>query len=124
MCWQRTTILIASRDAPRLARGFVTSALDEAFGERSAISADAELAISELVTNSVNATASTLTVRLDLHRSHLRLAVEDNADGVPELMRVSETDEHGRGLAIVDVLASGWEVSARLPARKCGPTCR
>ncbi len=111
MCWQRAATIATARDAPRAARGFVAEALAGVVGPRSEFGDDAELVVSELVANSVNAEATTVMISIDLHHSHLRLAVEDDADGVPELLHAAASDDHGRGLAIVEALTRGWGVS-------------
>ena len=111
MCWQRGITFPAAAGAPRAARTFVTDEMDALIGERAEITDDAQLVVSELVANAVNAGAGAAMVTLDLHHSHLRLAVEDNARGVPELIDAAATADHGRGLQIVAALSTGWGVS-------------
>ena len=111
MCWQRAATIPAAPDASRRARAFVTDAIDTVIGDRLEFTGDAELVVSELVANAVQAGAPAVMVSLDLHRSHLRLAVEDDADGVPALMHAATTDDHGRGLEIVAGLTTAWGVS-------------
>ena len=111
MCWQRAATVVATLLAPQSARSFVAASLNEVIGLPADIADDAELVVSELVANAVNASATSVMITFDLHHSHLRLAVEDDADDVPALKHAAVTDDHGRGLAIVDVLTRGWGVS-------------
>jgi len=72
---------------------------------------DAELMLSELVTNAVRHTRSLLQLEITLDGSTLRVAVVDDAPGVP----IRRTSDHGategRGLAIVDTLADRWGIA-------------
>lgn len=70
----------------------------------------AGLVVSELVTNAVNAGSSRLEVRLGVHHDHVRLAVGDDAAGLPTVRRATPIDQHGRGLAIVSALSRSWGV--------------
>ena len=99
---------------PRFAREFVSTSLDsELSGPALAASVDAAvLVVSELVTNAVRAGAAAVQVGLDVHRSHLRLCVDDDAAGWPHQQRADLDDTHGRGLAIVAALADGWSAEA------------
>ena len=110
MCWQRSIALSSSRDAPRQARAFTVGALDDLLGSRAAVTDDTALIVSELVANAVDADANGVMVSLDVHHSHIRVAVEDDGEGVPTLLQATATDDHGRGLAIVAGLSEGWGV--------------
>ncbi|MFE0381202.1 ATP-binding protein [Streptomyces inhibens] len=73
----------------------------------------AVLLLSELVTNAVTAQASPapeIGVRLTLSDSLLRLEVRDASDELPMMNQAEEDEECGRGLVLVDALASGWGV--------------
>ena len=72
----------------------------------------AELVASELVTNAVLHTRGPLRLRLEWREERLHLAVHD---GLPRLLRLAAEPgdleaEGGRGLLIVDQLASRWGV--------------
>lgn len=70
-----------------------------------------ELVVTELMTNAINAGCSgEIAVELALHHSHLHVSVQDNATGQPRVKEPSATNEHGRGLHIVDTLATSWGV--------------
>ena len=75
---------------------------------------DAVACLSELVTNSVlysNSRRPTgrIVVRACLRPAGLRVEVED--EGGPWEQRRGHSDQRGRGLAIVDALATDWSVS-------------
>nr|WP_245689634.1 ATP-binding protein [Streptomyces chattanoogensis] len=77
----------------------------------------AELLLSELVTNAVQAStpgATPLGIRFALVDGRLRLAGRDGSDEQPVMNRDTEEDkECGHGLVLVDALAHGWGVDRR-----------
>ena len=74
--------------------------------------ADAEVIVSELVTNAVNARCTSTQLMLTTQDDVVRIEVHDDAAGTPVLRRPSSTDEHGRGLLIVSRVAKDWGVDA------------
>ncbi len=76
---------------------------------RAAVS-DAELVVSELVTNAIRARCVEVSVHLLIEDECLRVGVEDQAPGLPEQREAANTDVTGRGLGIVSALASEWGV--------------
>ena len=71
----------------------------------------AELLASELVTNVVRHTdTSVMVVSLSLHASTLRLAVQDDSRQRPTRRAVNDDDEGGRGLLLIELLATDWGV--------------
>ncbi|WP_375498650.1 ATP-binding protein [uncultured Jatrophihabitans sp.] len=76
---------------------------------------DVLVVLSELVTNAVRAGSDTVTVTMDLHRDVLRLAVIDRAEGWPTVQTADATQDHGRGLAIVNMLTAAWGVKYARP---------
>ena len=70
----------------------------------------AELLVSELVTNAINHGRTTCLLELTATPTVLRAAVADDGEGAPRLRYAGPEDESGRGLAIVDALASRWGV--------------
>ncbi len=70
----------------------------------------AELLVSELVTNAINHGRTTCLLELTATPTVLRAAVADDGDGAPQLRYAGPEDESGRGLAIVEALASRWGV--------------
>jgi anti-sigma regulatory factor (Ser/Thr protein kinase) len=93
------------------ARQFVVGALRRA--GREDLGDTAALLSSELVTNVVLHARSDMIVDVDLDDSRLRVSVIDSSDH-PARRRETTTalEEHGRGLQIVDALASSWGVNA------------
>ncbi|WP_242427716.1 ATP-binding protein [Streptomyces sp. Root431] len=71
---------------------------------------DLRLLISELVTNGVRHTpACVLTLTLVAHGRHLYFEVMDGGTGgVPVVERPDADQEHGRGMLLVDALATCW----------------
>lgn len=80
-------------------------------GAPSGISADdAVLAVSELVTNAVQAGAGRILLELTLRDGVLTLLVEDDAPGRPAAQPFTDDSERGRGLGIVARVADHWGV--------------
>jgi hypothetical protein len=101
--------------APRTAREFCVAHLndeagDVATGDLDVLAGDAAIVVSELVTNAIRAGAA--TIRLEVGRSGdaFRIAVADDAAGVPILAEADPTAEGGRGLHIVNALSTQWGV--------------
>lgn len=92
--------------APRLARELAAAACRSWQVPECAVAA--EILASELVTNAVRHAATALTLRLTLHRGHLRVSVHDRDRQMARLQTPSESDDHGRGLLIVNSVASRW----------------
>lgn len=92
--------------APASARRFIRSALAGIEADRCS---DAELVVSELVTNVVvHTTCSHLLVTLTLWDTSLRIAVAD-CDTSPVLRRApGESELGGRGLCVLDEIAERW----------------
>jgi anti-sigma regulatory factor (Ser/Thr protein kinase) len=71
---------------------------------------DAELIVSELVTNALRAGAHGIRVDLRLVDENLRVSVTDDASGWPAMRQASPVDVSGRGLALVAAVADEWGV--------------
>lgn len=71
---------------------------------------DVLLAVSELVTNAVQAGSRRIELEIALATHSLILLVEDDADGWPIEQARSDVTERGRGLAIVAHLTDRWTV--------------
>jgi len=101
--------LHCDRATPSAARRFVAHQLGGELpdGADSAIET-AVLVTSELVTNAVRAGCQHLELRLAVNRSGVRVAVEDDVDGVPRPRVAGIEDVRGRGLAIVGAVSRGW----------------
>jgi hypothetical protein len=96
---------------PALARQLVRSALD---GVPVEVVETASLLASELVTNALVHGSGTATVVLEVCTDRVRVEVQDS-DPTIDLspIRVEPRSLHGRGLALVDALASAWGVESR-----------
>ncbi|MFI7640397.1 ATP-binding protein [Nonomuraea sp. NPDC049400] len=68
----------------------------------------AELLISELVTNAVRHARGIVRLSLSAADGLLRCEVEDSSPLLPRLRAAADDDESSRGLALVEVLSSGW----------------
>jgi anti-sigma regulatory factor (Ser/Thr protein kinase) len=103
------THLEADLAAPRRARMFVRERLER--WRHPELVRDAELLVSELVTNAVMHSGEPhLTLRVDADREAVWVTVGDHSDGLPRRMDAAPTDVTGRGLALVERLASDWGV--------------
>jgi CheY-like chemotaxis protein len=88
------------------ARRFVTEKVNE-WGLEDLLD-DALLVASELAANAVTHADSPCRIRLCLNATTLRIDVVDTGAGTPEPQPQSWTEEHGRGLHLVDALTSAW----------------
>jgi anti-sigma regulatory factor (Ser/Thr protein kinase) len=106
----RSTELPATTAAPRMARHLVAAMLGER-GCSVEVVDSAELLVSELVTNAIRHAASNVVVRVELDGGGLLVEVQDD-DPSPPRLRGPEPDAlDGRGIALVDALASRWGVN-------------
>ena len=99
----------AEPDAPRLARWWLGDLLRRHHLEHDLH--DAVLLASELATNAVLHARSAFEVAVSTDDDHLRIEVSDNDPGVPQVQWVPAGATSGRGLLIVETLASAWGVS-------------
>ena len=105
--WSRS--FRATADQVREARKFLAGVLDS-----SLLAADALTCLSELASNSVLHSSSrrpggSFAVRASLHSGVLRVEVED--EGGPWESQRELDGQGGRGLLVVDGLASDWSIS-------------
>lgn len=106
--------------APGAARSLVRRTIGEALrgtDERSAAAAvaDAELAVSELVTNAIRHGGPPVRLRLKVQdrgpgAPRLRIEVQDGGSGSPRLHAVGAEAVSGRGLALVQAVSQEWGV--------------
>lgn len=82
-----------------------------------ALIADAEIIVSELITNAINADCELAELKLSARSDCVRIEVHDDGVGMPELQSPGIADRHGRGLLIVAALATDWGVE-RAPEGK------
>ncbi len=98
-----------TREAPRIARRFLASWLGATLAEEELETS--QLLISELVSNAVVHGQGTITIRANLNDDRIIIEVIDEGEGFEREVRRHDFDDlHGRGLAIVDSLASRWGI--------------
>jgi DNA-binding NarL/FixJ family response regulator len=69
---------------------------------------DTLLVVSELAANALTHADSALELRMSHSSNILRVEVTDDGAGTPEPQPESTTEEHGRGLHLVDHLTTAW----------------
>ncbi len=93
MCWTVRLELHCDTRAPATSRSLTRHHLTEGLGDTDVahdIIDSAVLIACELVTNGVNAGATTVSIEIALHRDQLRVCVEDDAK------RMHNLDHHGQ----------------------------
>jgi len=73
---------------------------------------DAEIVVTELVTNAFMHAGTRCELRAGLTDRALRLQVTDYGPGMPDPRPADEGAEHGRGLLLISVLCVAWGVEA------------
>jgi anti-sigma regulatory factor (Ser/Thr protein kinase) len=101
-------------DSPATARRFVA---EEAARLPADVLADAELLVSELVTNAVIHGRAAITLRVNVDPPGIGIAVHDSGEDTVELQpEVPDPDTPGgRGLLIVRAIATAWGVTPSDP---------
>jgi anti-sigma regulatory factor (Ser/Thr protein kinase) len=110
-----TTTLEAQPQSARAARYFVEGLLRE--WHREDVADLVTLLTSEVVTNAVMHARSELDLQVDCLHDGVRVRVHDRGEGVPVRRHVSIDATSGRGLALVDTLASRWGVEPSAPGK-------
>lgn len=99
-------------DAPRAARRLVAAdCASAATGPECAQAAD--LMTSEVVTNAILYGRGRITLGVQVDSRRCRVEVGDEARRRPRVQGADESAEGGRGMLIVDALASDWGVTDR-----------
>jgi anti-sigma regulatory factor (Ser/Thr protein kinase) len=108
---ERTATLRAgcASSAPGAARAFVART-GRAWDLAEPVIEAAQLATSELVSNSVEHALSGVQVTLVLADDQLRIAVRDHSTARPVRRTPSTAGARGRGIALVDAVAQEWGV--------------
>ena len=105
------TQLPSSMNSPQLARAFLRSTLQtwklDGFGEVS------ELLVTELVANVVTHVGAPMTLRVHRGPATMRVEIEDPSTQVPVVNHPDPSEEHGRGVLLVEELANAWGVDPR-----------
>ncbi|MDP9093694.1 MAG: ATP-binding protein [Actinomycetota bacterium] len=114
--YRATSSFRCESGTPALARKWSLARIEEALadetsaGDTAELLDDAALIVSELVTNAVRAGCGRTQLEVAVAERHLRIAVIDDAPGVPVILEPSARDDHGRGLHIVAEVATDWGV--------------
>jgi CheY-like chemotaxis protein len=119
----------ASRPVEVVSRAFPQNlgsvALARAFTERTLrgwalrqLEGDGMVVVSELVTNAVVHAGTSCELRLSQHHRSLRIAVIDFGEGTPEPLPPAAGRLGGRGLQIVDSMATAWGFAGLGPRHK------
>ena len=72
---------------------------------------DADLLLTEIVTNAVIHARTPMTLQVVWERDLLRIEVSDGSPAMPRARRATRRCEHGRGLLLLDRLADSWGVT-------------
>jgi anti-sigma regulatory factor (Ser/Thr protein kinase) len=100
--------LPVSMEAPALARDFLRGSTCAA--HHSAVVDDAVLLVSELVTNSVLHGGPPVVVAVDCDEATLQVRVRDGSADLLAPRDAAQSDESGRGLALVAEMSADWGV--------------
>lgn len=96
-------------EAPRLARQRLSEWVAADLDAREL--ADAKLLASELVTNALTHGHGRIEIHAELDENHLMVDVTDQGKGFEQMVREQDFDRvGGRGLHLVDALASRWGI--------------
>jgi anti-sigma regulatory factor (Ser/Thr protein kinase) len=116
VCRTATLALPGVPESPRRARTFLLEHLQgwgwQPDGSGAGLADQGQLVLTELVTNALRHVGGRLRVQIEAHHDRLTLSVTDPAqyDGPLTPRRVEPSSQNGRGLTIVDSLASAWGV--------------
>lgn len=99
-----------SMESPARARRFVTNMLSHwGFGR---LVPDAALVVTELSTNAILHGKGDFIVTLSCHPGAVRIDVEDSSDTQPARATRGQGSINGRGLVLVDAIATSWGVKS------------
>ena len=104
------TLFLAAGDAPRAARKAVADCCTRA-STGPECAEHAVLLTSEVVTNALRNGTGQVRVGCDADTLTVRVEVGDDDRGRPHVRRAGADEESGRGMFLVDALASAWGVT-------------
>jgi anti-sigma regulatory factor (Ser/Thr protein kinase) len=100
-------VLSLDVDAAARSREFLRAAICTA--HHTTVIDDAELLVSELVTNGVRYAAPPIVLRVECENEEsLRVLVRDGSPLLPTLTEARPEDEGGRGMFLVDYISDEW----------------
>ena len=105
--WECHLHLTNDPRAPRIARHTIRRALLD-YAHTTELADTAELLTSELVANAVKHSDGPVAVRLRTHDGVVRIGVLDNHPELPTPLRTTPNEDFGRGLFLVQALATAW----------------
>lgn len=112
--WHGEIGLAGDPTSAREARAFVRMAIEGQVTVETL--QDVLLVASEMVSNVIRHARTPLTLSLELHDAHIRLAVTDGeppvrpADHTPADREATAESESGRGMGIIDAVSRGWGI--------------
>lgn len=96
--------------SPAQARVFLRAATCRP--HHAAVLDEATLLVSELVTNAVKHGTPPITVCVECNGTEgMQVRVSDGSNSDPVPTMAAETDESGRGMALVDIISDAWGVT-------------
>ncbi len=104
---QARTLLGARSQSPAEARRFVAGVL-HSWRMSELVGGDIELLTSEVASNAVRHTGGAFTVIVRYDGTHVRVEVGDGSRALPRVQDFSPFDTSGRGMFLVETLASAW----------------
>jgi anti-sigma regulatory factor (Ser/Thr protein kinase) len=106
--WHASADIPATIRGPTVARGFVAALLNARGLEH--LTYQAQLVISELVTNAYQHAPGTDSFELELSATdkHIRISLADGSAIRPTVAELNQDAPRGRGMRIVQNLASRW----------------
>jgi anti-sigma regulatory factor (Ser/Thr protein kinase) len=72
------------------------------------VRSDACLILSEIVTNAVVHARTMITIAIECDHNAVAVAVTDNSSEAPQRKHHDDLDESGRGLLLIEELATSW----------------
>jgi anti-sigma regulatory factor (Ser/Thr protein kinase) len=124
MCWSAAHDYRPTLAVPAAGRRFTREHLQQVLTDappREDVIADAELVVSELLTNAVRAGCRVARLSVVVHRDLVRISVADDAPGVPHhrsRVDVADRTPGGWGLWILDEIAEEWAVETLIPGKE------
>lgn len=104
------TLILTAGDGPRAARKAVADCCTRA-STGPECAEHAVLLTSEVVTNALRHGTGQVRVGCDADDAIVRVEVGDDERGRPRVRRADTDEESGRGMFLVDALASAWGVT-------------
>ena len=111
MCITARTELDCVPESAAAARAWVVAQLAGMYADLQVAVDDVALVVSELATNCVRADGHRFVLGVEGHHARVSVATTDSAPGLPERRDADPLAATGRGLAIVEGLATRWGVA-------------